>query len=365
MTTTLRSEGWVVRPSFVPNGPTEPVTLLFDEAGVTQLAGDPLVAWQTPWSEMTNIQLVRFRRKAALFATISSVRYCWRTSSLNDVDSLRLIINEHGGRVIRRKRHFGTIATVLVVVLASFAGTIGSFFNSGSSRASEIANTKAINLTLKDLPSGSSLAASSLLSYLFGTSSVVTPSTTTTTQAPKNSAWFAIQSKFQSCMGVSHENDRIFGLAGQLPKYQVTSKAYGNSSYGGLEVASTSQFYEKTSMVRRDTKEMSSPKFGSCFVAANEAILLSSLLGGKVTVPAGITWKPLTFVKGWSRGGIETIAIPTISTKLTLVVAVVTSGHYEVTLGGIVKDWPAAEPFFANLVNTLLARATSSTSKAV
>ena len=364
MTTTLRSEGWVVRPSFVPNGPTEPVTLLFDAAGITQLAGDPLVAWQTPWSEMTNIQLVRFRRKAALFATISSVRYCWRTASLNDVDSLRQIISEHGGRVIRRRRHFATIATVLLVVLASFAGTIGSLFNSGSTKASEIASTKAINLTLKDLPSGSSLAASSLLSYLFGTSSVVTPSTTTT-QAPKNSAWYAIQSKFQSCMGVSNEKDRVFGLAGQLPKYQVTSKAYGNSSYGGLEVISTSQYYEKTSMVQRDTKEMSSPKFGSCFIAANESILLSSLLGGNVTVPPGSNWRPLTFVKGWTRGGIELIAIPTISTKLTLVVAVVTSGHYEVTLGGIVKDWPAAEPFFANLVNTLLARASSTTSKAV
>jgi len=118
-------------------------------------------------------------------------------------------------------------------------------------------------------------------------------------------------------------------------------------------------------MVQRDTKEMSSPKFGSCFIAANESILLSSLLGGKVSVPAGSNWKPLTFVKGWTRGGVELIAIPTISTKLTLVVAVVTSGHYEVTLGGIVKDWTAAEPFFANLVNTLLARASSTTSKAV
>jgi len=364
MTTTLRSEGWVVRPSFVANGPTEPVTLLFDEAGVTQLAGDPQVAWQTPWSEMTNIQLIRFRRKAALFATISSVRYCWRTSSLDDFDSLRQIISEHGGRVIRRKRHFGTVVTALLVVLASFTGTIGSFLNSGASKALEIANTKAINLTLKDLPSGSSLAASSLLSYLFAASSVVTPSTTTT-QAPKNSAWYAIQSKFQSCMGVSNENDRVFGLAGQLPKYQVTSKAYGNSSYGGLEVISTSQYYEKTSMVQRDTRQMTSPNFGSCFVAANESILLSSLHGGKVTVPAGTSWTPLTFVKGWARGGIETLTIPTISTKLTLVVAVVTSGHYEVTLGGIVTDWPVAEPFFANLVNTLLARATSTTAKAV
>ena len=39
--TSLRSEEWAVRPPFVENGPTSPVTLLMDDAGLTQLAGIP------------------------------------------------------------------------------------------------------------------------------------------------------------------------------------------------------------------------------------------------------------------------------------------------------------------------------------
>ncbi len=364
MGTALRSEGWMVRPSFVPNGPTAPVTLLFDETGITQLAGDPVVAWQTPWTVMSNIQLIRFQRRAALFATIASVRYCWRTGSVKDIDALREIVSEHGGRVIRRKRHFGVIATVAIVIAASFAGTISAHFNKGSLQLSVIADTKAVNVTLKDLPSGTSLAQSSVLSYLFSSSSVVVPSTTTT-QAPKASAWYAIQSKFQECMGVSNTKDRVFGLAGQMPKYQVVSKVYSSTSFGGFEVASTTQYYENTSMVQRDRKEMTLPNFGSCFVGANGSILLSSLLGSKVIQPAGTNWSPHTFVNGWVRGGITTITLPTVSTKLTLAIAVIASGHYEVTVGGIVANWSEAKLFCENLVNTLLSRASSTTSKAV
>ena len=85
MTTALRSQGWVVRPSFVVNGPTSPVTLLSDETSLTQLAGEPAVAWQTPWSEFTNVVLVRFSHSMALFATTNGVRYCWRKHDLGDL----------------------------------------------------------------------------------------------------------------------------------------------------------------------------------------------------------------------------------------------------------------------------------------
>ena len=54
----LRSEGWSVRPSFVAHGPTAPVTLLADDQGLTQLAGVFPVAWQTPWEEVSQIELV-------------------------------------------------------------------------------------------------------------------------------------------------------------------------------------------------------------------------------------------------------------------------------------------------------------------
>jgi len=86
MSAPLRSDGWSVRPSFVPHGAVTPVTLLADENALTQLAGVPTVAWQTPWSELSNIQFVRFARGMALFATAAGVRYCWRNPSRNDFE---------------------------------------------------------------------------------------------------------------------------------------------------------------------------------------------------------------------------------------------------------------------------------------
>ena len=62
------------------------VVLLTDDTGLTQLAGIPAVAWQTPWSEITNIELVRLHHQLALFATIGGVRYCWRNREITDFD---------------------------------------------------------------------------------------------------------------------------------------------------------------------------------------------------------------------------------------------------------------------------------------
>ena len=85
----IRSEDWTVRPSFVPNGPTSPVVLLTDDTGLTQLAGIPAVAWQTPWSEITNLELVRLHHQMALFATVGGVRYCWRNREITDYEQVR------------------------------------------------------------------------------------------------------------------------------------------------------------------------------------------------------------------------------------------------------------------------------------
>ena len=157
--TVFRSEGWVVRPSFVPHGPTSPVTLLGDEVGLTQLTGTPAVAWQTPWGELANVQLVRFARGLALFATANGVRYCWRTTNKANYEQIAGVISQHGGRVVRRRRRAGIYVVVLVVLLASVAGGIGAFFDKGSASAAIIANTEAVNLSVRDLPSGWSPAS--------------------------------------------------------------------------------------------------------------------------------------------------------------------------------------------------------------
>ena len=360
--TTFRSEGWTVRPSFVPNGATSPITLLGDEQGLTQLSGTPQVAWQTPWTELSSVQLLRFARGLALFATADGVRYCWRTSTKKDYDAIASVVTEHGGRNIEKKRRLGVYVVVTVVILASLAGGIGALLTKSKSVNVELRDAKAANITLKDLPSDFSVTASSVLEYLFPAPYKVYKlnTSTTTTTAPK--AWTEVSAQFQSCVGVSAKKDRVYGAAGQSPDYQVSSPVFASPKFGGVEVVTTSQYYNTTEMVKKDTKEMSSPKFGGCLVASNAALILSAYSKNVPTVPPGTAYRPATFVHGWARGGVSTIAQQGSTQKLGLVIVVATSGHYEVTVGALAADWTKAKPLVNALVNTVLSRITTSTS---
>jgi hypothetical protein len=369
MSAPLRSEGWSVQPSFVPNGATSPVTLLADEDALTQLAGDPAVAWQTPWTELSHVQLVRFARSMALFATADGVRYCWRNRSLSEYEALRTLVVAHGGSVARHRRRAGLTSVAVVVLVAALAGGIGSWLYRNSSVSSELADARNVNLTLKDLPTGwypSVSPGSSVLSYLFPQSGkVIKLSTTPTTPPKKNSVWSKVSSVFQHCVGVSAARDRIYGPAGQQPDYQVSSRLFDAPSFGGIEVMSTSQYYRTTTMVKRDTAEMSRANFGSCFATSNLA-LVKAVLGTKVpTTNIATNYRPVTFEKGWTRGGEAQLTLPNVAGAPHLVMVVITKGHYEVTLGVLTNQWPQSEKFVSGLVSTLLSRTESSSSKPV
>ena len=368
MSTLLRSSGWSVRPSFAPHGPTDHVTLLADDQGLTQLAGIPDVAWQTPWSELANLQLVRVRSGMALFATVAGVRYCWRARQQDDFEAWREIVLEHGGEVVRRQRRLGVLALIVVVLLASFGGAIAAFFSGTSPGNHELADTRAVNLTLKDLPSGWAPSAVSALGYLFPRADQVVTSTTTpstTTTLSPSSLWSRVSGEFQKCIGVTAAADRVYGAAGQMPDYQVSSKIFTSPSFDFLQVASITQYYATSTMVRRDLAEMSSPKFGACFAASNASLILSANSGATRVAPLGQGWQPITFIHGWSRGGVVTFSPTATTTSLHLVMVVASSGHYEVTLGALVASWPKSKLFLTGLVNTLLSRITSSGSSAV
>ena len=360
----LRSEDWSVRPSFVPNGPTSPVALLADETTFTQLAGVPPVAWQTPWSEITNLELVRFAHQMALFATVGGVRYCWRHRDVQDYEADQAMVLEHGGTVTRRRRRAGTFAVVAVVVLASCAGGIAAWFNRGSHAQNELAETKFVNLTQKDLPNSFYATSNAILNYLVPPAGQVYTSTTTTAPA-SNSSFDKAASVFQACLGVTSRRDRVYGAAGQEPDYQVSSPVFDTNALGGVELASTSQYYATTTMVRKDTREMSKPNFGSCFTDSSASLILSGFGLSNPTSAVATNWRPVTFAKGWSRGGYVTISVPDVSTKLQLVMTVLTEGHYEVTLSAVVGSFTEAQPLLENLAATLLSRMSTSTSKAV
>ncbi len=369
MSTLLRSDGWSVRPSFVPNGATAPVTLLCDELGLTQLAGEPPVAWQTPWTEMTNLQLVRFAGGVALIATVDGVRYCWRKRERHDYESWRELVVAHGGSVERRRRRAGVAVVAVVVLAASLAGGLGAVLNRATSGAGEIAAASAVNLTAKDLPTDwtptttQGCSIGSALSCLFPSSTAVITSTTGASPVPKATSLFArVSAIFQRCLGVTPASDRVYGAAGQQPDYQVTSPVFGSASFGGIQVAATTQYYRATSMVRRDTAEMSRPNFGPCFVTSQDALLRGA--AGKALPRANVAtdWRPVTFVGGWSRGAVASITLPGVVGPLYLVEAVTTAGHFESTLGALVAKWPASRTFLNSLVGVLLSRMTSGSS---
>lgn len=362
--TPLRSPGWTVRPSFVPHGATNDVTLLADERGLTQLTGVPDVAWQTPWEELSHVHLVRFARGMALFGTAAGVRYCWRTNELYDYEAWREIVVTHGGVVARRPRRAGALVVVGVVLLASFAGGIAAFFTGSSSPSSELSAARAVNLRLDDLPKGWSTTSLSYLSVLSTPPGQAVTPPTSTTLAPRSSQWGELTALFQGCLGVSNARDRVFGAAGQVADYQVASSIFRSTSYGGIDLASTTQYYRTSTMVHHDVAEMSEPRFGSCFAAVNKAIILAAINHTVPHVAPGSLWHPVTFVRGFARGGEVVVNVPGASTPVHLVIAVIASGHFEVTLSALVASWPQSRPFLDSTVNTLLSRVTSTSATA-
>lgn len=356
----VRSTGWTVFPSFVPNGPTSPVTLLLDDQGVTQLVGEPVVAWQTPWSELSHLQLIRFAPGAVLFATIAGVRYSWRTTQRRQFEALAPIIAAHGGTITRRRRRAGAALVALVVVLGSLVGGLGAWLNRARV-PSELTATRALNITLNDLPSGYSTAPPSLLSYLFTPSNQVVTPTPTTAPVP-NSNWSRISGLFQRCIGVPASRDRVYGAAGQQPDYQVSSPVY-TSLTGDVLVASTAQYYHTTTMVSRDVAEMTRANFATCF-ATSQAALLFTVVGATLpTSDIATSWTPSTFVHGFVRAGIVPLAL---SGKLQyLVMVTAASGHVELTLGALVSSWAGSKAQLETLTSTLLSRALTPSSRAI
>ena len=360
----LRSDGWSVHPSFVPDGPHGPVTLLADDFALTQLAGEPAVAWQTPWTELSNLQLTRFARGLAFFATVDGVRYSWRTLRVDQFDAMADVVEAHGGTVVRQRRRAGTVLVAVIVLVAALVGGLGAWLNRANTVNHELAAARAVNLTLNDLPKDWSHSAPTILSYLFSPSGQVVTSTTTststsTTTPARNSTWTTISHLFQSCLGVSAQRDRVYGAAGQMPDYQVSSPVF-TSVNGDVVVTSMTQYYATTTMVRHDVAEMSKRSFGSCFATSNAAVLFSIAGVALPTKDIGTTWKPTTFLHGFAAGGV--VKISSGAPNRYLVIATTASGHFEVTLAALVDSWPQSQTLVANLVNTLMSRASSTSS---
>ena len=363
----LRSEGWIVRPSFAAHGPTSPVTLLMDETGLTQLAGDPVVAWQTPWSEVTGVRLVRSRAGVSIIAIVGGVLYQWRRvgpMGRTQLEEVRAILVAHGARELPRGRRNTALIVAALVTLASFGGYFGGLLNHPGT-SSVVTSLESLNLNARDVAgtwSSSSLASSSLLATLLpvpGQVQSVNPATTST--APPQASPFALAGvNFQRCLSVASVDDRIFGLAGTSPRYEVSSPVFYSSDLGGVQVESTAQYYDSTPSVALDVAEMSRPSFGRCFAQAVGDELIGANTGVTPQLSKGQNLATPTFVKGWSRGGEVMVSLPSLQVvNAHLVVIEEAASHYEVTLFALVADLTRARATLISLANELLARVTS------
>lgn len=350
--TTVRSEGWRVAPSFASHGPTENLTLLLDENGLTQLGGDPTVAWQSPWSVLGSVTLVRFARGLALFATVDGVRYCWRRTSTTGFDALRSVVRAAGGTVERRRRLSAPLVTALAVTVVAASGTF-AWWGAGSNNV--LAQVKAVNLTAADLGPKWATVSNAFLVYFVPPAGQVFTSTTTTAP-PTNSPFTRSAHLFQTCIGVSAAHDRVYGAAGQLPDYQLSSPMFRTNSFGGLEVASTAQYYATTDMVRRDVAEMARPHFGSCLANAQVAVMNALIHQGFHGANSARNWRPLITTPVFARGGEATVSVQSIGVDLTLDIVVIAHGHWEITLDVLSVDPAAVRSEVVALTQTLADR---------
>jgi len=362
----LRSDGWSVRPSFSPHGPVEPVTLLFDETGFTQLAGDPAVAWQTPWSEVAQLRLVRRRQSVTIIAVVSHVLYQWRRRtplSRAQVDELSALLSVHGARELPRSRRNGALAVAGLVTLASFGGYFGGLLTTTPTSSTQ-STLAAVNLSARDVPGtwgvSSSASTSELETILPAPGQFITSNPSTTAPA-QDSAFNLAANHFQRCLGVANVNDRIYGLAGQSAMYQVSSPVFSSRSFGGIQVESTAQYYASPLNVASDVGEMSRADFGRCFVESNADMMIGRSSAATPDLTNGLNYATHTFAKGWVSGGSVEVSLPVIGVShANLVVIVEAAGHYEVTLAALVTHLAAARATIDNLANVLLVRATSS-----
>jgi len=353
-----RSGGWRVTPPFGDAGPGS-VDIALDEFGLTQWSGEPALVWQTPLSELHELE-VRVGRTLTLRARVGPVRYSWSQTRRPEHDELIETVRSLGGHVERARRGVPVMAlSVALVMVAASLAAIATSFTTSSVDVTHVAN--AANVTSNDLPVGWYGAPSSLLATLNGApGSVVTSST----QAPKltgvwKGIWSTLTNDYQRCRGVSAATDRLYGKAGVQPAYQVTGKVYASMAFGGSEIGSVSQYYTSNQSVTNDVAQYSDPRFGRCF-AATQAQQLVAFVGqsaaGASKPVASTNYVPITLPGAWRSGGVAAVHLPSGFGNFHLVAVLIAAGHEEVTVTALVKQWPAAEPVVQAAVAAVIAR---------
>jgi len=355
---TVRSSGWKVRPSFSPHGPVRPVTLLLDEQTLTQLAGDDVVAWQTPWSAFRSVRLVKTPGMTTLYAEIDQRVFTWRSRRRGAFAELAPLVHANGGYVVRERSQYLVLVTLVLIAAMSFAGVALSSWDKTTAPA--VHALENVNLSEKDLPGSWAPTPSSPLQNLAGTPrKVYTFSANTTTTMPSPTTAYGAQVRtFESCMHLSYAADREFGTAGHSATYQVASPTYSTTAFGGVQVVSVAQWYADPANVTADTLEMRNARFAACFANANADFVLDTFVSNP-NVRNGKALTVRTFAHGFRVAGVATLSglvSSTGSVNDQFFIENMTSGHYEVTMAMIVPDATKVRGLITTLTTALLSR---------
>jgi hypothetical protein len=354
--------GFSMVPALVPGGASRPVSIASDDDSLTLWIGEPATVFQTPWSEVRNIQVI-VGRQLVIEATIADTRYRWRVRRRVEHDELVESLRAHGAHVGRAtRRRVPLVMMVALVVLVASAASLSALVSTSTHPARETtADVADINVQQSDLPAGWRADSSALLTVLVGTrGELVTPKTHLPALTGAAAAtWHDVTHNFQTCMGVPATADRMFGAAGQFPSIQVTGASWASSANGGTEIASLAQYYSSTTMVTKDLAEYSSAPFGACWARSGAQELVSTISGSVSSANdhfAVTPFTPVTFAHGFRRGGLVTLSLPGVKGTSTLVSIYGASGHVEVNFYALVANWSTARPVVLAAFEAMMAR---------
>ncbi len=360
MTQIRRFNGWTINPTFVVNSASRPVSLAIDDSRLTQWIGEPASVWQTPLTEVRNLELQVGRRRLVLRATIAGTRYTWRTTREEHHDEFIELVRNKGGRIIRphRARTASVLTTAAVLLIASGASIVSWLTSSNQPSASELGK---VNVQRTDLPGGWHIANTGLAALLAGpayktyTFNTVPPKLTGMAKKLTN----AVVGNYERCMGVDSAHDRLFGSGGEAPVLQVSGDGYATTTYGGAEIASSVQFYSSRAKVQRDINNYSSPKFGRCYAQYNaqsiNGIVRNSVAAANVKF-ATTNYAPFTLAHGFRRGGMATITLPGAGGTVSILSVFVAVGQEEGYFFAVSGHWPKDQGVVLEALSALLAR---------
>ncbi len=365
MTIVRRFHGFSVDPP-VGDDRSTTVSLGVDDDTLYEWVDDHDDPRSWPLRDLRNWRVDR-TRSWRMIADADGVSIRWSAPHSMDCDEFTDILRAHGADVVRPRRGLRrlTVAAALLLILASLGGLLTYALTRTTTTVVTSADVGAINLRAQDVPDGwvelGTTDANNALTILVGKANDVTTSSTTVPAATgvNKTIWDTATARFQTCMGTTAAKDRMFGAAGEQPALQVSGAVYGANSFGGVQMASLTQYYASTDMVGRDLREYSRASFAHCWALVNALILQGYLFfdptyaRGSVPVTA---WDFTTTTRGFVRTAVAEVTLPGSSHSYALASAFAARGHYEMTFFALAGNWHDAQATADAGLNAVLAR---------